>query len=165
MLRTIVACLGLPSRKTLVYLTLTDTLDPAGTLDNEKEESRCSLGIPDTSFKGLRTRTARRVRRSTWVLKWVPAVARMLWAETQKSQGYHSLSGPSCFMGRLGRAGSAWKVHKASASCMWAHLSLAESPVVSSGIKYSHLGFTVQRSYHHTGVLIPNHEQNAPSPT
>lgn len=114
-------------------------------LDNQKEENRCSLGIPDTSFKGLRTRTARRVRKSTWVLKWVPAVARMLWAETQKSQGYHSLSGPFCFMGRLGWAGSAWKVHKASASCMWAHLSQAESPGVSSGIKYSHLGFTVQK--------------------
>lgn len=71
-------------------------------LANQKEESRCSLGIPDTSFKGLRTRTARRVRRSTWVLKWVPAVARMLWIETQKTQGYHSLSVSSCFMGSLG---------------------------------------------------------------
>lgn len=49
-----------------------------------KKKGRCSLGIPDTSFRGLRTRTARRVLRSTCVLKWVPAVARMLQMETQK---------------------------------------------------------------------------------
>lgn len=40
--------------------------------------------MPDTSFRGLRTRTARRVLRSTCVLKWVPAVARMLQMETQR---------------------------------------------------------------------------------
>lgn len=95
---------GLPFRKSS-FSSTRHCLIPCNQLRilaSQKEESRCSLGIPDTSFKGLRTRTARRVRRSTWVLKWVPAVARMLWIETRKTQGYHSLSVPSCFMGSLG---------------------------------------------------------------
>lgn len=44
------------------------------------------LGMPETSFRGLSTRTARSVRRSTWVLKCVPAVARMLWAHRDRAQ-------------------------------------------------------------------------------
>lgn len=37
-----------------------------------------SLGIPETSLRGLRTRTALRVRRSTGMFMWAPAVARIL---------------------------------------------------------------------------------------
>lgn len=44
------------------------------------------LGMPETSFRGLSTRTARSVRRSTWVLKCVPAVARMLWADRERAE-------------------------------------------------------------------------------
>lgn len=156
---------GLPSRKTLVSHWLTPWIQ-LRILANQKEESRCSLGIPDTSFKGLRTRTARRVRRSTWVLKWVPAVARMLWQRHKRVKVTTACLSSPVSWGGWAVAGSAWKVHKANASCMWVHLSLSESPVVSSGIKYSHLGFTLQRrSYQYTGVLVPNHEQNTWSPT
>ena len=50
-----------------------------------------SLGIPDTSLRGLRTRTARSVRRS----KSVPAVARIL-AETERGvRRQHPLPPPS----------------------------------------------------------------------
>lgn len=97
-----------PEELFLIYPKLSPTQDPVEDTSvklraEQKDESKCSLGIPDTSFKGLRTRTARRVLRSTWVLKWVPAVARMLQTETQKGQGYHSLAVPSCSSGGAGR--------------------------------------------------------------
>lgn len=51
--------------------------------------------MPETSFRGLSTRTARSVRRSTWVLKCVPAVARMLWADRDRVTPGRALSHPS----------------------------------------------------------------------
>lgn len=102
-----------------------------------KKKDRCSLGIPDTSFRGLRTRTARRVLRSTCVLKWVPAVARMLQDGDTKGRGYHRLAFSLFHGGSWVKGGSAWKARRADASCVWVHLSLGESPVIPSGIKFS----------------------------
>lgn len=45
-----------------------------------------SLGMPETSFRGLRTRTALRVRRSTGMFMWAPAVARILKDNTHKQK-------------------------------------------------------------------------------
>lgn len=62
------------------------------------------LGMPETSFRGLSTRTARSVRRSTCVLKCVPAVARMLWAHrdtAESSQGKLLATSGPCSHTRL----------------------------------------------------------------
>lgn len=100
------------------------------------------------------------------MLKWVPAVARMLQAETQKGQGYQSGFPLLFHAGSGAEASSAWKAHSADASCMWVHLSLGESPVAPSGIKFSHLGFTLQRrKTYHTRTLVPNPKQNTRSTT
>lgn len=96
------------------------------------KERQCSLGIPDTSFSGLSTRTARRVLRSTCVLKWVPAVARMLQRETQRIEVTRAgLSSPVPWGGSWVKEESTWKEHLTS-------------------IRVTHLS-------HHFGILVPNH--------
>lgn len=63
--------------------------------------------MPETSFRGLSTRTARSVRRSTWVLKCVPAVARMLRAHRDRaelSRRKPLASSVPCSHARLGEA-------------------------------------------------------------
>lgn len=101
---------------------------------SEDKERQCSLGIPDTSFSGLSTRTARRVLRSTCVLKWVPAVARMLQRETQRIEVTRAgLSSPVPWGGGGSwvKEESTWKEHLTS-------------------IRVTHLS-------HHFGILVPNH--------
>lgn len=110
-----------------------------------KKKDRCSLGIPDTSFRGLRTRTARRVLRSTCVLKWVPAVARMLQDRDTKGRGYHRLAFSPCFMGEAGlkedQPGKHAELMPAVCGCTWAWVNhqwfRVELNLASSGFHFA----------------------------
>lgn len=129
--------LGLPPGRHC-FLFIPNSLRPWSIWGHERKflsrdkERQCSLGIPDTSFSGLSTRTARRVLRSTCVLKWVPAVARMLQRETQRIEVTRAgLSSPVPWGGSWVKEESTWKEHLTS-------------------IRVTHLS-------HHFGILVPNH--------
>lgn len=62
----------------------------------KEKEVEDSLGIPDTSLSGLSTRTALRVRRSTGMFMWDPAVARILTDGRHTTHaGFNATASPS----------------------------------------------------------------------
>lgn len=84
----------------------------------------------------------------------------MLRMETQRGSRLAGSGSLPCLGGSWVKEGPDGKVHRADASCVWAHLCWGESPVVPSEIKFSPMDFTVQRekTCHQIRILVPNHD-------